>query len=360
MRDSRADVRAYAAALLARLGRVNASDLRYFHDQNPPSDPVGWAHLGSALESIGERARANHSFNAAKELLAKPESYKPAPYGSPLRDVYAVAAIMAQAGRSASVPSILAFAPQRTTLASRYGLDYTTTQEKAWMLLAAADIGHNAGKIAVEVNGVPVPKGDPAVVNIEPAQLAGTRLNNVGESEVFRILSVEGVPREPLPAMSEGIRLHKQVYSLDGQPVDVSSLPRNERFVVVIEGESLPRAGGDYAVLDLLPAGWEIEGMLRPEQAGYAWLGELSEAQMRQARDDRYLAAISLPNYVMDRTDPDYPSRDYSKEIWSFKLAYVVRAVTPGRFALPAATAEHMYAPRVRARTAMGEMTIVE
>ncbi|MDD2893044.1 MAG: alpha-2-macroglobulin [Halothiobacillaceae bacterium] len=360
MRDSRADVRAYAAALLARLGRVNASDLRYFHDQNPPSDPVGWAHLGSALESIGERARANHSFNAAKELLAKPESYKPAPYGSPLRDVYAVAAIMAQAGRSASVPSILAFAPQRATLASRYGLDYTTTQEKAWMLLAAADIGHNAGKIAVEVNGVPVPKGDPAVVKIEPAQLAGTRLNNVGESEVFRILSVEGVPREPLPAMSEGMRLHKQVYSLDGQPVDVSSLPRNERFVVVIEGESLPRAGGDYAVLDLLPAGWEIEGMLRPEQAGYAWLGELSEAQMRQARDDRYLAAISLPNYVMDRTDPDYPSRDYSKEIWSFKLAYVVRAVTPGHFALPAASAEHMYAPRIRARTAMGTMTIVE
>jgi uncharacterized protein YfaS (alpha-2-macroglobulin family) len=360
MRDSRADVRAYAAALLARLGKVNASDLRYFHDQNPPSDPVGWAHLGAALEAIGERARANHAFNAAKELLAKPGSYKPAPYGSYLRDVYAVAAIMAQAGRSSAVPSILALAPTRGIEAGRYGLDYTTTQEKAWMLLAAADIGRNAGKIAVEVNGTPVPKGDPASVTIEAAALAGTRLNNVGESEVFRILSVEGVPREPLPAMSEGLRLSKQVFSLSGQPVNLQQLPRNERFVVVIEGESNPRMGGDYAVLDLLPAGWEIEGMLRPEQAGYAWLGELSEAQMRQARDDRYLAAISLPNYVMDRSDPDYPTRDYSKEIWSFKLAYVVRAVTPGRFALPAANAEHMYAPRVRARTAMGELNIVE
>jgi len=37
-----------------------------------------------------------------------------------------------------------------------------------------------------------------------------------------------------------------------------------------------------------------------------------------------------------------------------------VRAVTPGRFALPAANAEHMYAPRIRARTAMGELNIVE
>ena len=360
MRDSRADVRAYAAALLARLGQINASDLRYFHDQNPPSDPVGWAHLGAALEAIGERARANHSFNAAKELLAKPGSYKPAPYGSPLRDVYAVAAIMAQAGRSAAAPSVLALAPTLGVETARYGLDYTTTQEKAWMLLAAADMGRNAGKIAVEVNGAPVPKGDPASVKIEPAQLAGTRVNNVGTSEVFRILSAEGVPREPLPAISEGIRLSKQVFSLAGQPVDLSRLQRNERFVVVIEGEANPRVAGDYAVLDLLPAGWEIEGMLRPEQAGYAWLGTLSEAQMRQARDDRFLAAISLPNYEMDRSDPDYPVRNYSSEIWNFKLAYVVRAVTPGQFALPAANAEHMYAPRIRARTAMGTITIVE
>ncbi|OYY74159.1 MAG: hypothetical protein B7Y40_06250 [Gammaproteobacteria bacterium 28-57-27] len=384
MRDSRTDVRAYAAALLARLGKVNASDLRYFHDQNPPSDPVSWANLGAALEAIGERARASHAFAAARELLAKPDSYKPLPYGSRLRDVYAVAAIMAQAGRGAAVPSVLELSPRWGTekdhQGADFGLDYTTTQEKAWMLLAAADMGRNAGKIAVEVNGKPVPKGDPASVTLVPAQLAGTRLNNVGESDVFRILSVEGVPNAPLPALSEGIQLSKQVFSLTGQPVDLNHVPRNERFVVVIEGAPIPNkagyyaggyyagsfynggyyAAGDYAVMDLLPAGWEIEGMLRPEQAGYAWLGELSEAQMRQARDDRYLAAISLPNYVMDRTDPDYPSRDYSKEIWSFKLAYVVRAVTPGHFALPAATAEHMYAPRIRARTAMGELTIVE
>ncbi|MEW5838835.1 MAG: alpha-2-macroglobulin [Pseudomonadota bacterium] len=360
MRDSRADVRAYAADLLARQGRVNAADLRYFHDQNPPADPVSWANLGAALESIGERARANHAFAAAKDLLTKPGSYKPLPYGSPLRDVYAVAAIMAQSGRAASVPGVLELAPALGQHGVVYGLDYTTTQEKAWMLLAAAEIGRNAGKLSVEVNGKPVAKGDPATVSLDAAQLAGTRVHNLGESEVFRILSVSGVPLEPLPAIAEGLSLSKQVFDLQGRLADLTRLPRNERFVVVIEGEARPQVAGDYAVLDLLPAGWEIEGMLRPEQAGYAWLGELSEAQMRQARDDRYLAAISLPNYVMDRSDPDYPVRNYNTPIWSFKLAYVVRAVTPGRFALPAANAEHMYAPRIRARTAMGTLTIVE
>lgn len=357
LRHERSDVRAYAALLLARLGQINASDLRYVHDQNPPSEPLAWAQLGAALEAIGERARANNAFNQAKSLLATPNSYKPAPYGSHLRDVYAVAATLAQAGRATSVPAILAL-DQRGQDANM--LDSTTTQEKAWMLLTAADMARHGGKIAVDINGQPAPKGDPSTLTLDPSTLTTTRLHNVGESDVFRILSLEGVPSTPLPALSHGIRLHKALYTLDGKPQALDKLKRNDRVVVVIEGEVTEKIQGDYAVLDLLPAGLEIEGMLRPEQPGYAWLGELSEAQMRQARDDRYLAALSMPNYTVDRSDPDYPVRDYSAEIWHFKLAYVGRAVTPGRFVLPAANMEHMYAPRIRARTGMGSLTIAE
>jgi uncharacterized protein YfaS (alpha-2-macroglobulin family) len=35
-----------------------------------------------------------------------------------------------------------------------------------------------------------------------------------------------------------------------------------------------------------------------------------------------------------------------------------VRAVTPGRFALPAVNVSDMYAPRIYGRTAMGTVTI--
>ena len=38
--------------------------------------------------------------------------------------------------------------------------------------------------------------------------------------------------------------------------------------------------------------------------------------------------------------------------------AYIVRAVTPGTFALPAVHVSDMYAPRVYARSAMGSVTI--
>ena len=42
----------------------------------------------------------------------------------------------------------------------------------------------------------------------------------------------------------------------------------------------------------------------------------------------------------------------------SFSFAYVVRAVTPGVFAHPAATVEDMYRPQFAARTATGMMEI--
>ena len=45
---------------------------------------------------------------------------------------------------------------------------------------------------------------------------------------------------------------------------------------------------------------------------------------------------------------------------WHFRLAYVVRAVTPGEFAMPAAIVENMYAPAVKARTEMGRVVIGE
>ncbi len=39
-------------------------------------------------------------------------------------------------------------------------------------------------------------------------------------------------------------------------------------------------------------------------------------------------------------------------------MAYVVRAVTPGTFAAPAAVVEDMYRPQFQARTATGVMEV--
>lgn len=356
-RDSRDEVRAYAMALLARKGLANAGDLRYFHDSKPPKSAMAAAHLGAALDAVGERARANTSYEAARLALAQqPARYVSLPYGSHLRDVYGVAAVMAGAGRATQVPALLEVGG---TLAAP--AEDTTTQDKAWMLLAAAEMARNAGKLAIEVNGKPTAAGDPVSVPADASALTrGITLKNAGDGPVFRVVSAEGVPAQPLAASANGIKLAKHVFTLDGQPADLNAVKRNDRLVVVIEGKAIAEVKGDYAVLDLLPAGWDIEGVLRPEQPGYGWIGKLSEAEMRQARDDRFVAAVTLPNWEMDRSDAEYIHRIDGSETWEFRVAYTVRAVAPGEFSLPAAFVEHMYSPRIRARSDLGRVVIGE
>lgn len=380
--NSRSDVRAYAAAVLARQGKANAGDLRYVHDVTPPKSAMALAHLGAALDAVGERARAASAFGQARNALADrtalertaasrtsdPFARAPVdaavqalrnqllPYGSHLRDVYAVAAVAAASGRAAMVPAVL-----EAGGALDAQVESTTTQEKAWMLLAAAEMGRNAGMVGAEVNGAAVGAGDPVSVPVSHDDLArGVHLRNSGDGPIFRIVSVEGVPSEPQPAAGTGVTVAKSLFNLAGQPVDPGAVRRNDRVVVLIEGTATERVDGDYAILDLLPAGWEIEGVLKPEQPGYAWLGKLSETQMRQARDDRYIASVHLPSHETDRRQPYSPLRRHEMKNYAFRVSYLVRAVTPGEFTLPAAVAEHMYAPRIKARTAMGGLVVSE
>ncbi|MBP7338440.1 alpha-2-macroglobulin [Niveispirillum sp.] len=372
-------VRAYASWVLARKGKANAGDLRYFHDSNMPDQALAAAHLGAALDAVGERARAGQSFTAAqaqlKDWAAKEaeeeraretarRTGKPAnvpvrtdTYGSRLRDTYAVASLMAAGGRGAGIPALLDSVQMLDSRA-----EDTNTQEKAWMLRTAAGLAPKGAKLSVAIDGAPLGNGDPVSVPVAPDRLrAGVTLANQGETGLYRTLSVEGVPVEPVPATETGITLRKSLYSTDGQPVDPAKVKQNDRIIVVVEGNAIEAAiRGDYAILDLLPAGLEVEGVIRPEQAGYGWLGRLTDPNIAEGRDDRFVAAVPLPVYREDDKGAIGVSGFALDRRWGFRVAYAVRAVTPGAFALPAAVAEHMYVPKVKARTAMGRLEIAE
>jgi uncharacterized protein YfaS (alpha-2-macroglobulin family) len=63
---------------------------------------------------------------------------------------------------------------------------------------------------------------------------------------------------------------------------------------------------------------------------------------MSEFRFDRFLSAVDM------RGDD------------RLRLAYIVRAVTPGNFHHPAASVEDMYRPTYRAQTASGRVTVLE
>jgi uncharacterized protein YfaS (alpha-2-macroglobulin family) len=74
------------------------------------------------------------------------------------------------------------------------------------------------------------------------------------------------------------------------------------------------------------------------ETGTLAWITNAAEPVHSEFRDDRFTAAF-------DRTHDSAPV---------FTVAYVVRAVSPGRYVLPQATVEDMYRPDRFARTATG------
>lgn len=372
-------VQAYAGWVLARKGQANAGDLRYFHDSNLPQQPMATAQLAAALDAVGERARAASAFDKARAQLREwtaaeqaererreqaRRTGKPAklpertgPYGSRLRDTYGIAALLADSGRGAAVPALLDMTTLLDTRADR-----TSTQEKAWMLRAASTLAGKQASLAVDVGGRRVGGGDPVAVPVAITDLEqGLAVTNHGGTGLYRTLSVEGVPLAPEPAGGTGIALRKSLYLPDGTPVDPAQVSRNDRLVVVLEGDASDAAiDGDYALLDLLPAGLEVEGVLRPDRPGYGWVGRLSDTNIAEGRDDRFVAALALPAYRADNEGAEGVSGFRLDRRWGFRVAYIVRAVTPGRFALPAVTAEHMYVPEVKARTAMGVMEIAE
>jgi hypothetical protein len=83
-------------------------------------------------------------------------------------------------------------------------------------------------------------------------------------------------------------------------------------------------------------------------------LGDHQHPHRRGARRP-FFAALDLgrkPYRSWWESDEEFKNRN------SYHVAYVVRAVTPGSFALPAVNVSDMYAPRIYGRTAMGHVTI--
>jgi alpha-2-macroglobulin len=352
--DNDSVTRAYSFYVLATNGQANVSDLRYFSDTKVAAmkSALAAALTGAAAAQVGDRSRAEYGFAKARELIvqADPLSYPHDVYGSLLRDLSGTLALAAENGKADLVPVLL---DKAKSLDSK--IEDTTTQEKGWMLRAAYALTRQKLPLNIAVNGIPALPRDGAV-RLSPtlSQLdASVTVANRGDATVWRSTAVSGTPNAALPAVADGITLTKSLWTMSGDPADLSTLKQNERVIVEISGQMRNGLYNQMGVIDLLPAGLEIEQTLKGEDAkAYGFLGTLSDTNMQDARDDRYVAAFDIG----ERFRP--ANRKGPEPTPQFHVAYIARAVSVGHFALPAAFAENMYAPAIRARTSMGQLTI--
>jgi uncharacterized protein YfaS (alpha-2-macroglobulin family) len=334
---------AYGLYVLAKNGTAPIGDLRYLADTklNNLATPIAKAQLAAALALVGDRTRAERVYAAAVDSLApKPVlEFGRADYGSALRDA---AALVSLASEGNAPRATLTSAVQRVE-AARGLTPYTSTQENAWLVLASRALARDT--LSLEIDGAPVKTA--LYRSYKAAEMAGKpiKITNTGDSPLQAVVSVSGSPVVPEPAAANGFKIERNYFTLDGKPADPAKAKQNDRFAVVLK---ITEAKPEYAhimVADYLPAGFEIDNphlVSSGDTGTLDWIEDGEDPEHTEFRDDRFNASI-------ERASDD-------KSV--FTVAYVVRAVSPGKYVLPQAYVEDMYNPSRYGRTGTGSIEV--
>ena len=207
------------------------------------------------------------------------------------------------------------------------------------MVLAARALAKET--MALDLNGTPIKAALYRTIKAE--QMVGTplKITNTGDAPVQAVVSVSGSPIVPEPAASNGFKIERNYFTLDGKPADVTKARQNDRFAVVLKVTEPKPEYGHIMVSDYLPAGLEIDNpklVSSGDSGTLDWIENGEEPENAEFKDDRFAAAV-------DRASD-------SEAV--FTVAYVVRAVTLGKYVLPQAYVEDMYNPSRYGRTSTG------
>ncbi len=334
---------AYALMVLAREGAASIGDLRYYADEKAADfgTPIAMAQLGAALSFYGEQVRADRMFARAARLVetrmaAQEAAVWRADYGTSYRDAAAVLTLALESGSAAlnteTFSNRLARAGQRVS-----------TQEAVWTLLATNALINDLRDTGITVDGQ---SPDGPLVRLRDARTSAAPVAIANNSDEATELTVTtfGVPVLPEPQGGNGYSIRRDYYTIAGNEADLTNLSSGNRLVVVLTVTPFGRQEARLMVDDPLPAGFEIDNpnLLQSGDIGALdWL-QTTWTQSVEFRSDRFLAAVDR------RTDEP------------FRLAYIVRAVSPGDYHHPAAIVEDMYRPQMRAWTDTGRITVTE
>ncbi|MGH7070793.1 MAG: MG2 domain-containing protein [Acetobacteraceae bacterium] len=324
---------AYAVYVLALAGQPPAGAIRVLaaRPERLPT-PLARAQVGAALARLANADEARHLIDQALDHPKR--RFWIADYGSTLRDLLATTVLAADSGvMTQQLPGLIGRLP-----GANLEPDQLNTQEQAWALAAAGALAGQPAKTEIAFNGATLS----ATGRISVALHATATAKNLGAQPVWQTVSITGIPAAPPAPASMGLTVSRRFLSLAGTVHDAASLKQNVVFVMLITGGETDGEDHHALLIAGLPAGWEIAGRFQAGKIpGMAWLGELSATAAQFAADDRFAAAVDL-----------------SPQQRTFRVAVMLRAVTPGRYALPGLSLADMYRPLVFARGAAGEVAV--
>jgi uncharacterized protein YfaS (alpha-2-macroglobulin family) len=332
-----------ALYVLAKAGRVKSSWIRRFQEKKDELSESGKLYLAGSLFLLGDKKAmteltgqsfSDKSFNDAGEGEFKT---LPAAIG--------LSMLMEVDPENSLIPVLV----KRLESAMKDG-GWGTTQNNAQALIGLgkytrylkAQPQNFTGRILLD--GKPVSSfDDKNAVSLNDTEVSGRDLtievNGVGTAYYY--WTSGGVPTSGnVEEKDRGLKIRRAFLTPKGTPADLSKLKQGDVVIadITLTGEQYYK---NVVLVDLLPAGFEIEN----PRLSSSDTSDLSDSDMIDPakidiRDDRVLIITDLAA--------------------GSRYRYVARAVTSGKFKLPAVNAECMYDPAIKSVNGSGEITISE
>ncbi|MDR1284698.1 MAG: alpha-2-macroglobulin family protein [Campylobacteraceae bacterium] len=338
-------VKSYAAFVLAREHKANLGNLRRLHDLSNlnTKSPLALAQLGIALKLMGDNGDVDNLLKKALLFGTKRDWNWYGDYGSDIRDKALILSLLYEYDLlpDERTEIILSLSEQIKTRS------YFSTQEKNAIFLAGRHFVNSKEPVweaIIDANGKKeyVKSDDkPFVKTFNFTELNAIQsIKNNKDRTIFTSIDIIGYPKSAPTPVSNNITITRTYYTLDGKKTTLKELKSGDLIIVVLHVTTDLDRLPDALVVDLLPAGLELENqnlghssvsLDNTEALNSNWdlMNSISATDIKhqEFRDDRYVAAINVGRY--------YPAT----------LAYLARAVSPGVYTVPPPYAESMYSP---------------
>jgi uncharacterized protein YfaS (alpha-2-macroglobulin family) len=342
--------KAYAAYVLSSIKQASLGSLRTLFDYHKKDARSGLPlmHLGIALLRQGDLKRGKEAIANALRVKRDAHHYL-GDYGSVLRDLSLMIEALVRYQPNHSGINTLLYELQ-AELSRRKWL---STQERNALFMAGVALKEQPEqskqvqqhrwqaliKTAMGSQKI-IHQGDFQHQLNQDEMNAEIELSTLTDERLYASLNINGYTKNPPDVNFKYFNITRHYYNAQGKMITPKNIAVGELLIVELSLLSNDRIQ-DALVVDLLPAGFEIENQNLTHSL------KLSEYKIEQKviidkistqsikyqawRDDRYIAAIDIQAGQTQH------------------LYYLLRAVTPGTYQVPAPYAEDMYRPYIHA-----------
>lgn len=336
--------RVYALYVLSLAGKPQISSMAYIKNQRLGElSADARVMLGAAYFYSGDK-RTAFGLSPTTISFSNFKREKSGNLNSSVRNAAVILALMADIDpHNPAVPRLI------DHLMSGLEMNrWSTTQENAMAFMALGKILKNSESPnytgEVYLNNQKTNSFDShSLKRISGSSLArgkiGVKITGTGACYYYGESS--GVSLQPVADASSGITVKREFFDHYGGKVDLKHLKQGDLIIAKISVKTAENDTNNVAIVDLLPAGLEIENPRLASSAKIDWLDK-----------DTF-----NPTYMDIRDDRLILFADFD-EAGTQTFYYALRVVTCGTFTLPQIKAECMYAPEVFSISSGGGITV--